>query len=56
MALSDVMGTEINHRSISLIEKRMQFVKDFELLALAIILETHPMYLLFGGNVPDIYK
>lgn len=56
VALSDIVGTEINQRSISLIEKRMRFVKDFELLALAIILETHPMYLLFGDDVPDIYK
>ena len=56
VALSDEVGTEINQRSISLIEKRMRFVKDFELLALAKILETHPMYLLFGDDVPDIYK
>ncbi len=54
--LSDAVGGEINQRSISLIEKRVRFVKDFELLALANILETHPMYLLFGNDIPDKYK
>ena len=54
--LSVEVGMEMNQRSISLIEKGTRFVKDFELLALAKILDAHPMYLMFGDKIPAKYK
>jgi hypothetical protein len=37
---------------VSGIERNKRFVKDFELLALAEILDVSPHWLLFGDKVP----
>ena len=47
---------DVNQHSISMIERGDRFVKDFEILALAEILDVHPMWLLFGDKIPTKYK
>lgn len=38
------------------IESGTGFVRDIELHALAEVLEKNPLWLLYGDNVPDMYK
>lgn len=45
-------GIDVNQYSISQLERGDRYVKDFELVALAEILEVHPMWLLFGDKMP----
>ena len=45
-------GIDITQNGVSGIERNMRFVKDFELLALAEILDVSPHWLLFGDKVP----
>jgi len=49
-------GIEITQNGVSYIERNMRFVKDFELVALAEILEVNPLWLLFGDKIPSKYK
>lgn len=56
IAISTECKMELKQHSISMIERDKRFVKDVELLAFAKVLDTHPMYLLFGDKVPDKYK
>ena len=56
ITLQTECGMDLNQHSISMIERGSRFVKDVELLAFAEVLDTHPMYLLFGDNIPDKYK
>ena len=55
-ALNVDSDIDVNQHSISMIERGERFVKDFELLALAEILDIHPMWLLFGDKIPAKYK
>lgn len=45
-------GIDITQNGVSGIERNKRFVKDFELLALAEILDVSPHWLLFGDKVP----
>ena len=55
-ALSMDYDIEISSTGISDLENGKRFVKDFEIIALADLLEKHPMWLLFGDKVPTKYK
>lgn len=55
LAMQDC-NIELKQHSISMIERGKRVVKDVELLAFAEVLNTHPMYLLFGDDIPDKYK
>lgn len=55
-ALSVDCNIDVNQRSVSLIERGERFVKDIELVALANILDVHPMWLLFGNDIPEKYR
>ena len=55
-ALNVDCDLDMDQNSISRLEKGNRFVKDFELIALAKILNKHPIWLLFGDNVPAEYK
>lgn len=54
-ALSEECNLRVDQNSISQMEKGDRFIKDFELVALADVLEKHPMWLLFGDKVPGKY-
>ena len=55
-ALNVDCDLDMDQNSISRLEKGNRFVKDFELLALAKILNKHPIWLLFGDDVPAEYR
>jgi transcriptional regulator with XRE-family HTH domain len=55
-ALNVDCDIDVNQYSISQIERGARFVKDYELLAFAKVLEVHPMWLLFGDKIPDEFK
>lgn len=47
---------EISSTGVSDLENGKRFVKDFEIIALAEVLNKHPMWLLFGDKLPPKYK
>lgn len=49
-------GIDITQNGVSYIERNRRFVKDFELVALAEILDVSPLWLLFGDKVPSKFK
>jgi transcriptional regulator with XRE-family HTH domain len=55
-ALSEDCDLRVDQNSVSQMEKGDRFIKDFELVALAEVLDKHPMWLLFGDMVPGKYK
>jgi transcriptional regulator with XRE-family HTH domain len=55
-ALNMDYDIEISSTGISDLENGKRFVKDFEIIALAEVLDKHPMWLLFGDKVPQKYK
>jgi len=55
-ALNVDCDLDMDQNSVSRLEKGNRFVKDFELVALAKILNKHPIWLLFGDDVPAEYK
>lgn len=55
-ALSEDCDLRVDQNSISQMEKGDRFIKDFELVALADVLDKHPMWLLFGDKLPGKYK
>lgn len=55
-ALNVDFDIDVNQHSISMIERSARFVKDFEIIALAEVLEVSPMWLLFGDKIPAKYK
>lgn len=55
-ALVEECGLRVDQNSISQLEKGARFVKDFEIIALAEVLDKHPMWLLFGDKIPTRYK
>ncbi len=55
-ALEEEHSIQVDQNSISHMEKGNRFVKDFELIALADVLNKHPMWLLFGDKVPQKFK
>ncbi len=55
-ALSEECALRVDQNSVSQMEKGDRFIKDFELIALAEVLDKHPMWLLFGDKVPGKYK
>ena len=55
-ALSEDCDLRVDQNSVSQMEKGDRFIKDFELVALAEVLDKHPMWLLFGDKVPSKFK
>lgn len=55
-ALNMDCDIEISSTGVSDLENGKRFVKDFEIIALADILDKHPMWLLFGDKVPGKFK
>lgn len=55
-ALNIDCDIEISSTGVSDLENGKRFVKDFEIIALAEVLDKHPMWLLFGDKVPAKYK
>jgi transcriptional regulator with XRE-family HTH domain len=47
---------DITQNGISEIERNIRYVKDFEIIALSKVLEVHPMWLLFGDEIPTEFK
>ena len=55
-ALSVDFNIDMNQYSISQLERGSRFVKDYELVALAEILDKHPMWLLFGDKMSKTFE
>lgn len=55
-ALNIDCDIEISSTGVSDLENGKRFVKDFEIIALAEVLDKHPMWLLFGDKAPAKYK
>ena len=55
-ALSEDCDLRVDQNSVSQMEKGDRFIKDFELVALAEVLDKHPMWLLFGDKIPSKFK
>lgn len=55
-ALIEDYGLRVDQNSISLLEKKLRFLKDFELIALADLLDKSPMWFLYGDKVPQKFK
>lgn len=55
VALSDDFNIPMTQNGVSAIERGERVIKDFEVIALAKILEVHPMWILFGDEVPEEY-
>lgn len=55
-ALNIDCNIEISSTGVSDLENGKRFVKDFEIIALAEVLDKHPMWLLFGDKSPAKYK
>lgn len=55
-ALNMDCNIEISSTGVSDLENGKRFVKDFEIIALAEVLDKHPMWLLFGDKLPEKYK
>jgi transcriptional regulator with XRE-family HTH domain len=51
-ALSEDCGLRVDQNSVSHMETGDRFVKDYELIALAEVLDKHPMWLLYGDKIP----
>ena len=50
--VSAASGIDISQNGISYIERNIRAVRDYELAALAEILEVSPLWLLYGDDVP----
>ena len=50
--VSAASGIDISQNGISYIERNLRAVRDYELTALAEILEVSPLWLLYGDDVP----
>ena len=55
-ALSEEHDIQVDQNSISHIEKGDRFVKDYEIIALAELLDKSPMWLLYGEKVPGKFR
>jgi len=55
-ALAEDYELRVDQNSISQIEKGDRFVKDFEITALAEVLDKSPLWLLYGDKVPQKFK
>ncbi len=55
-ALQIDFNLDMNQNAISRIEQGDRFVKDFEIIAFAEVLNKHPMWILFGDKIPAKYK
>ena len=55
-ALAEDYDLRVDQNSISMIEKGDRFVKDYEITALAEVLEKSPLWLLYGDKVPAKFK
>lgn len=55
-ALEEDHNIKVDQNSISHMEKGERFVKDYEIIALAEVLDKHPMWLLYGDKLPSKFK
>ena len=55
-ALVEEYDLRVDQNSISQLEKGARFVKDFEITALADVLDKSPLWLLYGDKVPQKFK
>lgn len=54
-ALNVDFKIEITQNGISELERGQRHVKDFEVIALAKVLDVNPLWILFGDKVPKKY-
>ena len=52
-ALSEDHDLRLDQNSISMMEKGDRFIKDYEIIALADVLDKNPLWLLYGDKVPE---
>ena len=55
-ALNVDFKIDITQNGISDLERGERSIKDFELVALAHVLDVHPMWILFGDDVPEKFQ
>ena len=55
-ALNVDCDIDITQNGISELERGVRNVKDYEIIALATVLDVHPMWILFGEDVPEKYR
>lgn len=55
-ALNVDFQIDITQNGVSELERGVRHVKDYEILALAKILNVHPLWILFGDDVPEEYR
>jgi transcriptional regulator with XRE-family HTH domain len=55
-ALNVDFKIDITQNGISELERGVRHVKDFEVIALAKVLDVHPLWILFGDDVPEGYR
>jgi hypothetical protein len=55
-ALAEEYDLRVDQNSISQLEKGDRFVKDFEIVALADLLDKNPLWLLYGDKVPQKFR
>ena len=60
LELATLLSTDYNlvidQNGISRIEKGERFVRDYEIIILAKALNKHPMWLLFGDQIPPEFQ
>jgi len=54
-ALSVDFQIDITQNGISELERGIRHVKDYEIIALAKVLDIHPLWILYGDNLPKQY-
>ena len=52
-ALSEDHGLRLDQNSVSMMEKGDRFIKDYEIIALAAVLDKNPLWFLYGNEVPN---
>lgn len=55
-ALSEDHKLKVDQNSVSMLEKGDRFVKDYEITALADVLDKNPLWLLYGDKIPAKFK
>ncbi|MGH1377140.1 MAG: helix-turn-helix domain-containing protein [Alphaproteobacteria bacterium] len=55
-ALNIDFNIDITQNGISDLERGERSVKDFEVIALAKVLDVNPLWILFGNDLPEEYR
>ena len=56
VALNVDFQIDITQNGVSEIERKVRQVKDYEVTALASLLDVHPLWILYGDDVPEEYR